>query len=743
MQSKETQSKKRSKRILRVNIKIDPKTGKKYVLIHRKKYLIKEGTSKAKIASFVKKKVKDLGFLEAPRYVAPQTEALRLEHELENIQQRRAEPKEYELYQLTKDSLINLAQQKGIPNANRMTKSQLVSILGNVPMEEKPPKVREAKVAEVKVAAVKDAIPFTKQELMDLLKLQNIKTRKNESLKSLYSKYQQLQEQNQQLAEETVSPSDREELKPILPRRRTRPDKVPRAPPPTSDSEMDFAIPEVKMNESIRAPLVPRIIKQPDVPTQVVNDPLKLGSQKTGTEDEKALIGNKEPIPEGYIQDKNIQDKNTVPENSEAKVGNGKEIDNARRAIEERGLSNGEIDEIMKPLGDFYLGTIAHDQIPSIIIPKIKPRSNGAFIINTDPASKGGSHWQAIAMFASPNSTEEINFFDSFGDPMDDKLRRDLKEIAEKLDARCFLKLKENSVQLQDDRTSTCGFHCIRFILDRHRGKTFAQATNYDDKVKNDSIRGEGEINRFKSQIGFGFIPSFLQRPNSMMQQIKDKIKEKIFFPSREFSNAFKSIMSKYGNLKIMSSKIRRAPIGSAINSLLNILSFGKFEQYRKEKNFDKYFHLGIVLELEGGKKLLLEKNAKPEFSENFKDTNDTVYMGPIQIRGQPTLNEFIQRTVDKNSIYIVTNYDPFKNNCQAFILMLLEANNSLTPTLKNFIYQDVQTLLERIPSFTDKIARFATDTGAKLQELTGNGLPSHTKRKNAKFLKLMEKFKK
>jgi hypothetical protein len=148
------------------------------------------------------------------------------------------------------------------------------------------------------------------------------------------------------------------------------------------------------------------------------------------------------------------------------------------------------------------------------------------------------------------------------------------------------------------------------------------------------------------------------------------------------------------------------------------------------------------VLELQGGKKLLLEKNAKPEFSENFKDTSDTVYMGPVTISGQPTLNEFIQKTVDKVGKYTFSNYDPFKNNCQAFILMLLEANNSLTPSLKNFIYQDVQTLLERIPSFTDKIARFATDTAARVQELTGNG--TKPKRlKHAKFLKLMEKFKK
>jgi hypothetical protein len=728
---------KQMKRVLRVNIKLDPTTGDKFLFINKKKYWIKEGTTKAKIASFVKKKVKSIGIDSFERRNIPieinQQQPLRLEHELETIQQRRAEPKEYELYQLSKDALISLAQQKGIPNSNRMTKSQLISILGNIPMEEKPPKIKEPKGhAEQEKAPLEQkisppTIPLSKQELKDLLKVRNIKFRSNASLETLYSLYNSLKEQQQQLADETVSPSDREELQPILPRRRRAPPRQrrsappaapPSAPAPTSASDLDFETPEVKMDETTRPPLVPRMERGAPAEQNIVetkqNDPLKLGSDKIGTAPEKALI-----------------------EAGDVLEGKGKSD-----TVDERGLSNDEIDEIMKPLGDFYLGTIAHDQIHSIILPKIKPRSNGAFIINTDPASKGGCHWQAIAFFASPNSTHEINFFDSFGDPIDNKLRKDLKDIANKLDAKTFLKLKENSVQLQNDRTSTCGFHCIRFILDRHRGKTFSQATGYDDKVKDDSIRGEGEINRFKKQIGFGFIPSFLQRPNSMMQQIKDKIKEKIFFPSREFSNAFKSIMSKYGNLKIMSAKIRRAPIGTAINSLLNILSFGKFEQYRKEKNFDKYFHLGIVLELQGGKKLLLEKNAKPEFSENFKDTSDTVYMGPVTISGQPTLNEFIQKTVDKVGKYTFSNYDPFKNNCQAFILMLLEANNSLTPSLKNFIYQDVQTLLERIPSFTDKIARFATDTAARVQELTGNG--TKPKRlKHAKFLKLMEKFKK
>ena len=110
--------------------------------------------------------------------------------------------------------------------------------------------------------------------------------------------------------------------------------------------------------------------------------------------------------------------------------------------------------------------------------------------------------------------------------------------------------------------------------------------------------------------------------------------------------------------------------------------------------------------------------------------------MAPVNIVGQPTLNEFIQRTVDKMGKYGFTNYDALDNNCQKFILSLLEANGSLTPALKNFIYQDITGIVQRLPSYVDKFSRFATDTAARAQELIGQGSKRSkritTKRKQA-----------
>ena len=688
---------------LKIKITTDKK-GNLILNLTNRKYLIKKGLSKAKIVDFVRSKLNKPGT--KVRYIKrrkgypkrkkvirgrkvkddfypPSVQSInqlvsnQLDKQADQIERQAealATPAESELFRQSKTALVLMARNAGIKYPYRKTKLQLISDL---------------------------------TELASGLKLEDIE-RKYET----------------------------EDKKP-----RGRPAGSKNKPKDSDEKAVTLPEPDIKDDILIESqPSPPK--KEPKKQTfeeiaKEIEDADAFYNPQLTEEEAKAIQEAYDAeYPYGERERKEFRDK----------YGYGIRVDNTDA------LSNIQIDKIMKPYGDQYLGCCSCDTIERDILPKVKPESKGCFVVNTDKDTGKGIHWCSVYFDATPKGSHEINFFDSYGDDPDKPIDKGLQALANKLDCQNYLKYKINSVCWQGNKTGTkkessnCGYFAVKFLIDRLRGKTFQESSCYDaSKV------GEMNIEKFKNgegitkkQIGgaFGFLPSFgsvvkavgsftaplantverVKNVASTVNNVAQNIKEKIFFPAREFSNAFKSVMSKYGNLKIMSAKIRRAPIGSTINSLLNILSLGKFEQYRKEKNFDKYYHLGIVLELQGGKKLLLEKNAKPEFSENFRDSNDTVYMGPIQIRGQPTLNEFIQRTVDKNSIYSVSNYDPFKNNCQAFILMLLEANNSLTPALKNFIYQDVQTLLERIPSVTDKIARFATDTGAKLQELVGQG---------------------
>jgi hypothetical protein len=170
-----------------------------------------------------------------------------------------------------------------------------------------------------------------------------------------------------------------------------------------------------------------------------------------------------------------------------------------------KGLSNMEIDDIMVQYPE-YLGCIAHNEIPSQILPQIKPGMKGGFVINTDPMSRAGQHWQAVYFQCSPQP--EMDWFDSYADPCSAYLSRDLKKIADRLDCRAMMKFKENRIRVQGN-TNNCGFHSCKFLIDRFNGKPFIDASGY-----NDSQHGEAQIRKFKSQVGFGYVPSWNQVPS-------------------------------------------------------------------------------------------------------------------------------------------------------------------------------------------------------------------------------------
>ncbi len=169
------------------------------------------------------------------------------------------------------------------------------------------------------------------------------------------------------------------------------------------------------------------------------------------------------------------------------------------------GLDDAQIDNIMRKYPE-YLGCIASDEI-DLLDPT--PRAINCFVINTDPHNKGGEHWQAVFCNARPHGSMSLEFYDSFGRKPSMELMKQLKDFANKLDAKTYLKFKENRVCVQSDATMNCGFFAVKFLIDRLRGKSFAEATGYDDHIVKNVKDGEHGIEEFKHQVGFGYIPSW------------------------------------------------------------------------------------------------------------------------------------------------------------------------------------------------------------------------------------------
>ena len=171
------------------------------------------------------------------------------------------------------------------------------------------------------------------------------------------------------------------------------------------------------------------------------------------------------------------------------------------------GLYDDEIERIMSRFKDFK-GCIMRDQIKTLL-PHIAPQSRLAFIINTDPSDKPGRHWCGVYIDSrtGPESSNSVEWYDSFARPCPPDIREDLKLILKCLKPETILKMKENGVLHQKDSSTNCGWFCCSFLIDRFRGKTFSASTGYDDQVKLDDRKyQENKIEKLKNKAPFNYI---------------------------------------------------------------------------------------------------------------------------------------------------------------------------------------------------------------------------------------------
>jgi hypothetical protein len=294
---------------------------------------------------------------------------------------------------------------------------------------------------------------------------------------------------------------------------------------------------------------------------------------------------------------------------------------------------------------------------------------------------------------------------------------------------------------------------------------------------------GESALDKFKKQNGFGFLPSFgsistglrniaqgavkavsntAQRVRNVGQTLAQgaqNIKEQVFFPEKKLPSVVQPTFEKYKNFRILSAQLRREPILAFVDKFINLISFGKFNQAKKDLGYDKMFHLSLILQLENGPKLLVEKNERINMTTSFKDGPQVQYypalagtsppQGVLTIPGNPTLGEFYDKTLKAVGEHQFFTYNAFQQNCQAFIADLLRSNGALTPEAQTFVMQDAQTVIKQLPFYVSKIAQFATDTAGRVRQFFGFGSSKRSAgaskkiQRRKKFQDFMNKIKK
>ena len=158
-----------------------------------------------------------------------------------------------------------------------------------------------------------------------------------------------------------------------------------------------------------------------------------------------------------------------------------------------------------------------------------------------------------------------------------------------------------------------------------------------------------------------------------------------------------KDILNRRGDAIVYSMKIGRTPVQSAIQGILKTVS---------TVPYDNLFHLFVIFKTSKGE-ILFEKNARINASLIIPKSEDWYDLNNVP---RKTLNDYIQ-TTKKYMGPKFFPYHPSTNNCQDFIMGILQANGIRDQNAFNFVKQDTTMIFEN-KGWLSNMAKGVTDLG-------------------------------
>lgn len=181
-----------------------------------------------------------------------------------------------------------------------------------------------------------------------------------------------------------------------------------------------------------------------------------------------------------------------------------------------------------------------------------------------------------------------------------------------------------------------------------------------------------------------------------------------------------KMILQRYGNELISDINIVRNPVGKALTGALSAASMGEFGRNLQNAPYDKLFHLKIIITLQSGTRVSLEKVERVSMTINPKPVKDEEST-PTPLNGKSiTLNDLYENARNKMG-GLFYPYSARDNNCQNFILNVLQASGVGNTQDYDFVKQNTKELFGD-NSFLRKASNTITDIGARFNVLQQGG---------------------
>jgi len=201
-------------------------------------------------------------------------------------------------------------------------------------------------------------------------------------------------------------------------------------------------------------------------------------------------------------------------------------------------------------------------------------------------------------------------------------------------------------------------------------------------------------------------------KPKILLDSIRD-VKSK-------YPENVQRLLNTIGNKKVFNIKICRSVVPKYLETLLNLISLGKFNEAKIKNDFDKFYHLYMTFDVDN-KKYMLEKNQLINLSGAPKQCDEMINIPSNGI----ILNDMLENARKKLGDTNFFTYDAFNRNCQAFITAILKSNNLSSSKSEKFIYQNIEGLKRDLPSYVPKVTKVLTDIGGVVDTAIQKGIIS------------------
>lgn len=371
------------------------------------------------------------------------------------------------------------------------------------------------------------------------------------------------------------------------------------------------------------------------------------------------------------------------------------------KTVRAMGSSNLELDEVLDVFPGF-LGTCSRDEIGQLQPPL---EQDFGFIYNTAPVNQDGKHWIAVAYDYEPNI---LYHYDSLGDKPDADIVGALNKLINGLGYNTITQLIYNTQRDQRADTKTCGLFAYRFLNNFFKGLPFAFSNSVNE---DEAIATEITDLATDEQLGEGF--SITDAYN----YVKDTgVKFSNFFKKLVMGRktpppAFLKTLSANANNEIEKITVHRDPINPNITAISNLATLGQFSKAADMMGYDDLFHLYVILHLKNSK-LLLQKTQVLELKDtDFKPSADMKTINNVNIK----VGDLVRKTAELMGNDKFISYNARFNNCQDFVMAVLQSNNLLTSDIKQFVKQNVAELFDKLNPSVRKLLVSIMDLSTNL----------------------------